>query len=328
MPEKNRLAKMREKEAEYMRAHAEGQAQAQIAGDAPPPYTGVDANIIPQPAYEEAGPSHLPAHTLTDTSADVFARFAPATSLANHLFPATFGVYESILSRTRTIGPHKSEPMLCIREHMRVKAGFDLVLHNGPDASFEPLAGLTQKFFKRGFSISLPARTATFNPTRDRDQVFYPGSLDVTEQVEPAAPSIMGRKLEFTIEVGRVRETFQWRVRKSSGYSLRNRRHYILLRRAVDRPPDGAPPGSWPPISDKPLENDGSSSVLGDRDYEDMEIVACWDTEAIRGTKLTTFKFLGTGASGLLGPRWEIMAVLSGLHICITEVDQSATGAS
>ncbi|PHH49844.1 hypothetical protein CFIMG_007611RA00001 [Ceratocystis fimbriata CBS 114723] len=75
----------------------------------------------------------------------------------------------------------------------------------------------------------------------------------------------------------------------------------------TDRPPDGAPPRSWPPaMQDDPgSERDNTSSMLRESQYEDMEVVAQWDTEAIRGTKLTTFQFVGTGATGLLGSRWE-----------------------
>ncbi|KAL1890665.1 hypothetical protein Cpir12675_005297 [Ceratocystis pirilliformis] len=146
---------------------------------------------------------------------------------------------------------------------------------------------------------------------------------DITEQVEPAAPSIKGRRLEFIIEVGRVRKTFQWRERKSPSYPFRCGRHYVLLRRAADRPPDGAPPV----MQDDPgSERDNTSSMLRESECEDMGVVAQWDTEAIRGTKLTTFKFVGTGSTGLLGPRWEVIAVLSGLHICIVQVDQSVAG--
>ncbi|KKF94137.1 hypothetical protein CFO_g3490 [Ceratocystis platani] len=334
MSGKNKLAKMREKEAEYMRNHAERQAQGSSAFETPPPYTDLASESTSSLVFSEASSfgvrssSLPPAPALVPPPSPGFTHFPPPSPYTNHIFPSTFGVYESILSRTRTIGPHRNEPVLCIREHMRVKSGFDLVLHNGPDTSFEPLAGLTQKFFKRGFGISMPSSAAVLQPTQAGTRTFVPGSLDITEQVEPAAPSIRGRRLEFTIEVGRVRETFQWRERKGPGYSFRCRRHYVLLRRAADRPPDGAPPGSWPPaVQDDPeSERDNTSGVLRESEYEDMEVVAQWDTEAIRGTKLTTFKFVGTGATGLLGPRWEVIAVLSGLHICIMEVDQSVAG--
>ncbi|KAL1890662.1 hypothetical protein Cpir12675_005294 [Ceratocystis pirilliformis] len=321
MSGKNKLAKMREKEAEYMHNHAEKQAQGSSALETPPPYTDLALDSTSSLIFSETSSFGVQSSSLPPASALV----PPPSPYTNHIFPSTFGVYECILSRTRTIGPHRNEPVLCIREHMRVKSGFDLVLHNGPDTSFEPLAGLTQKFFKRGFGISMPSPAAVLERTQTGTKTFVPNSLDITEQVEPAAPSIRGRRLEFTIEVGRVRETFQWRERKGPSYSLRCRRHYVLLRRAADRPPDGAPPGSWPPaMQDDPgSERDNTSSMLRESEYEDMEVVAQWDTEAIRGTKLTTFKFVGTGSTGLLGPRWEVIAVLSGLHVCIMEADQS-----
>lgn len=265
-----------------MQAHAETQA----THEALPAYSGLPEETLP--SFEESVPSGA-----------LVSPLPPAQHSAQCLFPRVFCVYENILSRTRLIGEHKSTATLSLRHHNRIFHEYDQVLHLGRTDAFPVIAGLKNKFLKTGFSVSLPGAGQSI-----------PGPLTVTEAVQSASTGFRTKKFEFTVEVGRVRETFQWRPRDFKLYMRGSNRHWILLRRALDRPPDGAPP-DWAPDYDEGA-------------VEGMEIVACWDTQAVRTTKLTTFKFMGTGASGLLGQRWEIMAVMSGVHICITEMETSA----
>ncbi|KKF94139.1 hypothetical protein CFO_g3492 [Ceratocystis platani] len=141
---------------------------------------------------------------------------------------------------------------------------------------------------------------AVLQPTQTGTKTFVPGSLDITEQAEPAAPSTRGRRLEFTIEVDHLTD------------------HQTEHPREVGPRLCKMTPEVKGTILPACLEKASTKTWR----------LAQWDTEAIRGTKLTTFKFVGTGATGLLGPRWEVIAVLSGLHICIMEVDQSVAGAA
>ncbi|CAI4215541.1 unnamed protein product [Parascedosporium putredinis] len=52
---------------------------------------------------------------------------------------------------------------------------------------------------------------------------------------------------------------------------------------------------------------------------EGAEIVAAWGPHGLSSSKAGMFEFIGTGASGMLGERWAVMAVISALTILDAE---------
>lgn len=116
-------------------------------------------------------------------------------------------------------------------------------------------------------------------------------------------------RFRFAIEVGPDphtawrREVFEWRHSHGD---------------AVAAFLDGASSG-WKLVrlADSSSDPSGSESrrLVWPRSSDGYEIVAVWSHARLSLTKVLKFRFLGSGATGVLGERWAIMAVMTALRM-------------
>ncbi|KAH8648576.1 hypothetical protein BX600DRAFT_442862 [Xylariales sp. PMI_506] len=197
-------------------------------------------------------------------------------------FPASFSLYHpSTFSKTYLLGEHQSQPLYAVALHTGWSGKPDVVLHAGPDEKrFPPIASVDANTMSRSSTVTLPP---------------VPGSgLDCA--TERAEFSGFGHgKESFSIEVdasGGRREAFEWRHSHGGevdGLGGRGR-GWKLVRLAAS----------------------GSGAS---RSSDGKEVVAVWANASMSATKILNFEFLGSGATGVLGERWAIMAVITALRI-------------
>ncbi|KAI1398691.1 hypothetical protein F4819DRAFT_17591 [Hypoxylon fuscum] len=204
-------------------------------------------------------------------------------------FPLAFNVYSTprLTNKKVTIGEHQSQPLYAVSPSQSWSNTPAVVLHSGPIETAPPLA-------TAGYA-SLEAGTKT---------ITFPGSG------QPAAEERLQRQGKhkfvwtFSIEAGpgRRREAFEWRhsscpaVRDLGGSNFGLK----LVRLATD-----APAGVPGPTFQKGCTTSSDGK----------EVVAVWATGGLSLSKAVMFRFLGSGASGALGERWALMAVITALSI-------------
>ncbi|KAI1418188.1 hypothetical protein F5Y13DRAFT_150789 [Hypoxylon sp. FL1857] len=211
------------------------------------------------------------------------------------LFPTSFSMYResSWTQRSYMIGEHQATPLYAVTLHSGWSGQPDLVLHNGPNEKCPPLAGLARSVLGTSATITVrPVPGSGLPPAEEKME--YNGGFGPASYM-------------FTIEVGvggvARRESFEWR--HSSGGAVKGLdakgSGWKLVRLET-----GPPPGM----------GQGASFVGGGVKASDgKEVVAVWAWASASLTKNLKFKFIGTGASGVLGERWAIMAVASALRI-------------
>ncbi|KAI0837368.1 hypothetical protein F5Y06DRAFT_304756 [Hypoxylon sp. FL0890] len=209
-------------------------------------------------------------------------------------FPRAFSMYResSWTERKFSIGEHQATPLYTVTLHSGWSGQPDVVLHNGPSDQRPPLAGV------KGNAWSTSA-TVTLRP--------IPGSgLDAAEEKMQVSGGFGHSTFVFSIEVGvgsaARRETFEWRHSSGSAVKGLDARSsgWKLVRLAT-----GAPGGV-----------EGGNFVKGGVTAGDgKEVVAVWAWASGSLTKKLKFQFLGSGANGVLGERWAIMAVITALRI-------------
>jgi hypothetical protein len=127
------------------------------------------------------------------------------------------------------------------------------------------------------------------------------------EVIEPVGShSGLGTGYSFAIEVGPggngPRERFEWRRSRGDVIASLGGHYYGWK---LVRMNQGAPGG-------------GNTAFApgGFRDSRGNEVVAAWTMGDGRSlTKVAHFRFMGTGLTGLLGERWAIMVVITGLAL-------------
>ncbi|KAI1761169.1 hypothetical protein GGR53DRAFT_469612 [Hypoxylon sp. FL1150] len=172
----------------------------------------------------------------------------------------------------------------------------DLVLHRGPSDTLPPLAAGTGGVgVGRHSVIVLPALP---NSRLDSSQ-------ELLLRVDEARKKWRVR-FRFAIEVGPDphtawrREVFEWRHSHGD---------------AVSAFLDGAKAG-WKLVRLADSSGDeGGGRLVWPRSSDGCEIVAVWAHARLSFTKVLKFRFLGSGATGALGDRWAIMAVMTALRM-------------
>ncbi|KAI1074860.1 hypothetical protein F5B20DRAFT_562099 [Whalleya microplaca] len=178
----------------------------------------------------------------------------------------------------------------------------NLILHDGPSADSPPLGtGERHKTFTGGVHsvITLPGSGSGMSPEEPlRTLVSWPHiSYAFDVDVGTASPGDLGRLR---------RETFEWRHSAGSAVGLLGAATtgWKLIRTTTD-PPPGVRADEWAFNGGGEFSSDGK------------EIVAVWADSRRNpaADRVMKFRFLGTGASGTLGERWSVMAVMSALRM-------------
>ncbi|KAI2630173.1 hypothetical protein GGS26DRAFT_558220 [Hypomontagnella submonticulosa] len=224
-----------------------------------------------------------------------------ASKSASSPFPLSWNLYHRLLlGRVLNLGPHERQPLFAVSQHVGWWAAQpDLVLHRGPGANLPPLAaGMGGVGLGRHSVIYLPP---------------LPGSgLDFSQEfllrIESTSAKTDGpphARFRFTVEVGASpnawrRETFEWRHTYGE---------------AVSDSLDGALSG-WKLVRlPDPVTDLWRCIIRGPRSSDEYEVVAVWAYARLSMTKVLRFRFLGSGAAGVLGTRWAIMAVMTALRM-------------
>ena len=239
-----------------------------------PPPASPNPQASPRPPPAAAGPSQPPT---------IPRQFPPSFNLYSAGWPnASFILAE-----------HQQQPLYLYSMHTGFSDAPPIILHSGPDESYQPLASANFMFMSLSFDVELPPIPGSGAPL-------------ARERVDPAGSSGLSPAFTFSIEVGPngngPRETFEWR--RSSGQavaSLGGHYHGWKLVRLAQGPPGG-----------------GNMDFVpgGFRDSFGNEVVAAWAMGSGRSlTKVAHYQFMGTGLTGLLGERWAIMTVITGLTL-------------
>ncbi|KAI0882451.1 uncharacterized protein GGS22DRAFT_191038 [Annulohypoxylon maeteangense] len=213
-------------------------------------------------------------------------------------FPPAFNMYRAsgLGNRHYTLGEHQKTPVYAISLHSGLSGQPDVVLHNGPQSSLPPLAAAEKSAWSSRGTVYLPPLPGA-----------AVGKKGAAEERFENGGGLGHRTFSFAVEVGGgggvgQREMFEWRHSKGGAVKgLDGRSGGWKLVRLAMGPPVGV---------------DGAGFVQGvERGSDGREVVAVWAGASGSLSKILKFQFLGSGASGLLGERWAIMAVMTGLKI-------------
>ncbi|KAI0828095.1 hypothetical protein F5Y06DRAFT_308383 [Hypoxylon sp. FL0890] len=207
-------------------------------------------------------------------------------------FPPSWNLYHTLsMSRTLMVGSREGGSLFAVSRHPGWWTGKpDLVLHCGPHNAFRPLAaGMGGVGIGRHSVIVLPP---------------LPGSGQGSSQellVRVEGERTAHVRFRFAIEVGTEpgkwrREIFEWQ------HSHRGVVGMFL---------DGAKSG-WKLVHLPNQEHDDSEEL---QPNSRQEIVAVWAYAKVSMTKVLRFRYLGSGATGILGQRWNVMAAMTALRM-------------
>jgi hypothetical protein len=243
----------------------------------------------PPPPYEEA-----------TTDEEAAADRPPAARVGQ--MPVAFNLYYKMSMRLQLmhLGEHKSDPQYAVTFHTGFSGKPNIILHASPDPNAAALATSDDK----GISDS---------------KVTLPADGQFLELTVPFKSHREGVHYTFTFEaeVGDLKpqiETFEWR--SSRGEEVRvARKHgsgWKLVRIARD-------------VGTDVVEcSDRASGATRDG----KEVVAVYSSNMRTFTKVCAFQFMGSGATGELGPRFPLLAVMTALRIIKINLDAANQGAA
>ncbi|KAI1135269.1 hypothetical protein F5Y05DRAFT_176903 [Hypoxylon sp. FL0543] len=258
-----------------------------------------EADEAPPPPYSPATPPSKQTQ-IVQTPQQVQAQ-------PKRHFPRAFNMYResSWTERSFMLGEHQGAPLYAVTLHSGWSGQPDVVLHNGPSEALPPLAGAARARFGSSATVTLrPIPGSGLQPAEER--------------VEARSAGFGPPAYAFAIEVGGRRESFEWRHSSGGAVKALGARGsgWKLVRLAT-----GAPAG---------IGGDGGASFVGRgvTASDGKEVVAVWAWASGSLTKKLKFQFLGSGANGVLGERWAIMAVITALRIWDRERRQRNSSAA
>ncbi|KAI1657463.1 hypothetical protein F4813DRAFT_396358 [Daldinia decipiens] len=222
-------------------------------------------------------------------------------------FPPAFNMY--IESRHRYhIGVHQSTPLYAVTLSRASFSHPEVVLHSGP-------------------GHQTPALAVVARPSRSGDLTVTLAAAAAEERVETPAFLGGGETFSFGVEVGvgvgdgggererereREREMFEWRRSRGDAVAALGGRasgwKLVRMRRDAASGLGGGGRGRGRGQGQAGVFGRGAAAAGDGR-----EVVAVWAWANMSLTKKLRFRFLGTGASGVLGERWAVMAVATAL---------------
>lgn len=215
----------------------------------------------------------------------------PGHQPINRQFPPSFGLYtDSALGRRYVLGEHQAQPLYAVSVHSGLSGQPSTVLHNGPTTKHPPLAGADASTFGSSSTVELPP------PLGGGAAAQHQGASPSSKERLESVGGLFSQKMSFALDLdgpaaGR-REAFEWRHSRGPEVAAL-----------------GASHAGWKLVR---LGGGGGGSGSGGNGEE---VVAAWATARMSLSKQLQFHFLGAGASGLLGERWAIMAVITALRI-------------
>ncbi|KAI5855000.1 hypothetical protein GGS23DRAFT_471149 [Durotheca rogersii] len=280
-----------------------------LEDDAPPPYSR-----YPEP--EPAGrlsvapdlPPALPPRPQQAPRRTSFPSPPAAAAAGPQKFPAFWTLRRRGGARDEYYIAADGDPsraVFAVTSHAPDAAGRQphLTLHDGPGRDAPPLArGGPHKTLAGGVHsvLLLPGAGSGVAPEEPlRTVISWPHiSYAFDADVGTADPSRSGWLR---------RETFEWRHSAGSAVASLDAAPvgWKLIRTSPD-PPPGIRSDDWAFLSGGEFSSDGK------------EIVAVWaDVRGLRPgpSELMKFRFLGSGASGVLGERWATMAAISAMRM-------------
>ncbi|KAI0882358.1 uncharacterized protein GGS22DRAFT_196047 [Annulohypoxylon maeteangense] len=215
-------------------------------------------------------------------------------------FPTSWGLYRLLsMSRLLMVVCRERGPLFAVSRN----PGWwhklpELVLHRGPCRELPALAaGMGGVGVGRHSTIVLPPLPGS--GLKSSQEILR--RVEAQDQAEEGQPESHVR-FQFTIEVGIQpdqwkRETFEWRYDEGEFIA-------VFL--------EGATSG-WKLV--RLADEEESSDYEGPEPGPRQEIVAVWAYTRMSLTKVLKFRCLGTGASGVFGERWTIMAAMTALRM-------------
>ncbi|KAH7024593.1 uncharacterized protein B0I36DRAFT_331675 [Microdochium trichocladiopsis] len=270
--------------------------------DEPPPYSasnGTNSNSLqsqPQSASSSAIPPPPPPSAPISAQAQQQPR-----------------VFETNL----LLGEHSTRPLYAVSQHSGWSGNPDVILHCGPDTRMPALASAAKDFSfgnQGPNQIVLPALDPSGGGGGGGGQGLNGGGMAVVTEELCAAGGWTPNML-FSIEVGPAdphtppprREMFEWRHSRGDAIAGLGAAAYgYKLVRLSSDPPPGLPPGSAQFVGGGHATSDGKEVVAV------FARVVGWGGGD--GTRMR-FRYLGTGASGLLGDRWALMAAITAIRL-------------
>ncbi|KAI0853675.1 hypothetical protein F5Y00DRAFT_269098 [Daldinia vernicosa] len=231
--------------------------------------------FTPQPQHQQQQPTQIPRQ-----------------------FPPAFSMYIQRKHHYH-IGSHQSAPLYAVTTAPGYSSRPDVVLHSGPGEHTPPLAVVARTGREHALTVALPGSSAA-----------------AEERVEtPAFFPLGGQTFSFVVETGGGsggrREGFEWR--RSRGGAVEalggSGSGWKLVRMRTDAP-NGLEGGGGGGQGGMPVVFAGGATAGDGR-----EVVAVWAWANMSLTKKLRFRFLGSGASGVLGERWAVMAVATALWV-------------
>ncbi|KAL7623940.1 hypothetical protein AAE478_005497 [Parahypoxylon ruwenzoriense] len=261
---------------------------------------------VPPPYSETEPPGGASAAAAAAAAAAAIDRPLPQIpAQIKRQFPPMFNLYRVGGFGNLTLGEHQAQPLYSVTLHSGWSGNPDIILHNGPAPATPTLAAVEFGMWSSSAIVHLPP--------------LAPGAQAAEEKMEAAGG---GRNAYvFRVETGlggvggggqRRRETFEWR--HSRGDEVKALGGQGKGWKLVRMETGGGTPGAA-------YRGAGQSS-------DGKEVVAVWSWAAMSVTKTLKFRFLGSGATGVLGERWAVMAVATALRIWDRERRQRSSRAA
>jgi hypothetical protein len=228
---------------------------------------------------------------------------APSPGPGLSKFPVTFNLYQRAFSRKYHLCMHQDQPLFAVSRHRGFSGKPDVMLHAGPSDKDPHLATAKMPRFRRKMTLELasPLKSAAVQKIDLQYDLGFPhGSYT------------------FTMPVGLHghNETFEWR--HSHGADVRDLggdlSGWVLLRQET-----GSPAGA--------RAEDGIQRTPEGSTKDGKEVVFVWSDVEFSHHKAATFRFLGTGATGVFGEQWALAVMVSALAI-FEKLRRRKTGAA
>jgi hypothetical protein len=207
-------------------------------------------------------------------------------------FPPAFNLYceASLKHYIFYIGGEKTQKLYAVSLHIGIFGKPDLILHDGPESSDQPLATVKNDgMLSRHSIVKIPSFPGSKLDNIHEDLRFHYGLKSTT--------CTFSIPIEYDAEV--YVENFEWR--QSHGDEVKALSGWPLGMKLV-RSRNGTPERKGGKRKEREI---GESS-------DGNEVVAVWAFHAKPSmTKIGMFQFLGSGATGELGEHWAIVAIVS-----------------
>ncbi|KAI1475786.1 hypothetical protein F4774DRAFT_395865 [Daldinia eschscholtzii] len=277
---------------------------------APPPYTATDTSAQP-PLNDSEAPSYTAAPEGGSSEIGAIAG-------VSNRFPLSFNAYfeKKIMSKLFYLGEHAEAPLYAVTMHSGWTTKPLLEMHSGPKDSDPIMATVGyESWFSTGkrtiikifpdiAGLSTPAEESSSGSSSGSDSASGPAvAVKTFDMIQRYKWTRSWHELSIEVGIGKdVRqENFEWR--RTQGEEVKE----------LDSSGEG-----WKLVRLEGTATGKNSTSDG------KEVVAVWSVNGGWSmTKFCKFQFLGSGATGVLGDTFAIVALISGLKIRYAEYLQN-----